>query len=158
MYQCLNSHTPHLRNCETEKSYMGTREQRSSGSSASKSSGCRPAHRPRQPSAWPVFGTSLLCHLTDTKPQPEILLPSCCQFTLNNDAFSFASVRNIPRENDFYPRAKSVLQTAALPLGYPAESYYQSRFAGFPPFLFCFSLPIVANFREQRECRRMSGR
>jgi hypothetical protein len=31
-----------------------------------------------------------------------------------NHAFSFASVRNLPRENDFYPGAKSVLQTAAL--------------------------------------------
>jgi len=66
--------------------------------------------------------------------------------------------RNVPRENGFYPRTKSALQTAALPLGYPAESGSQSRFAGFPPILLCLSLPIVANFRRLGECRRISGR
>jgi hypothetical protein len=72
------------------------------------------------PSERPVFGTSYRCHLPGNKPQPEILLPSCCQYTVNDHAFSFALVRNLPRENNFRPGAKSVLQTAALPLGYPA--------------------------------------
>jgi hypothetical protein len=49
------------------------------------------------------------------------------------------------------------LQTAALPLGYPAESCFQSRSAGFLPFLFCLSLPVVANFRELSERQPKSG-
>ena len=52
----------------------------------------------------PVFDITSItscCHLTGNKPQPEILLPSCRQFTISNYAFSFASVRNLPRENDF---------------------------------------------------------
>jgi hypothetical protein len=47
------------------------------------------------------------------------------------------------------------LQTAALPLGYPAESFSQSRFAGFSPFLVCFSLPNCCQFSGTT---RMSGR
>src|SRR5271165_16113 len=53
------------------------------------------------PSVCPVFDITSCCHLTGNKPQPEILLPSCRQFTVSNYAFSFASVRNLPRENDF---------------------------------------------------------
>jgi hypothetical protein len=143
MYQCLNSHTPHLTKHETEKSYIRKREQRSSGSSASKLSGCRPAPPTRATERVAGFWHQPLVPF-DGQPQPEILLPSCCQFTINNDAFSFASVRNIPRENDFSPRTKSVLQTAALPLGYPAESGFQTRFAGVLSF---FPSPaMAANF------------
>jgi hypothetical protein len=77
------------------------------------------------------------CHLTGNKPQSEILLPNCCQFTVSNHAFSFASVRNLPRENDFCLGAKLVLQTAALPLGYPAvildPGLMSGAFASHPP-------------------------
>jgi hypothetical protein len=50
------------------------------------------------------------------------------------------------------------LQTAALPLGYPAESCFQSRFVGFLPFVFCLSVPVVANFRGLSERQPLSGR
>jgi hypothetical protein len=54
------------------------------------------------------------CHLTVNKPQPEILLPNCCQFRVCNHAFSFALVRNLPRENGFRLWTESVLQAAVL--------------------------------------------
>jgi hypothetical protein len=73
----------------------------------------------RLPRVRPVFGTQLIVAiLTGNKPQPEILLPNCYQFRVCNHSFSFALVRNLPRENHFRLGTKSVLQTAVL--GIPA--------------------------------------
>jgi ubiquitin len=46
------------------------------------------------------------------------------------------------------------LQTAALPLGYPAESCYQSRFAGFPPFYSVSRCQLVAIFGNYANVKR----
>jgi hypothetical protein len=98
------------------------------------------------------------CHLAGNEPQPENLLPSCCQFAVSNHAFSFASMRNLPRENDFYLGAKSVLQTAALPLGYPAVILVPGLMSG-PLPLIPWSLRSAScwQFSDWSEPKRLPG-
>jgi hypothetical protein len=65
------------------------------------------------------FTPAYRCHLTGNKPQPEILLPNCCQFRVCNHAFSFALVRNLPRKNDFCLGTKSVCRPRPYHLATP---------------------------------------
>jgi hypothetical protein len=98
------------------------------------------------------------CHLAGNEPQPKNLLPSCCQPAVSNHAFSFASVHNLPRENDFYLGVKSVLQTAALPLGYPAVILVPGLMSGPLPLIpRSLRSASVGSFSDWSKPKRLPG-
>src|SRR3984893_11221171 len=106
----------------------------------------------RQPGVCSVYHPASCCHLAGNEPQPENLLPSCCQPLVSNHAFSFDLVRNLPRENDFCLGAKSVLQTAALPLGSPAVILVPALMSG-PLSLILWSLRSASCWQLFRSVR-----